>query len=52
VCESDCIRIEISSSGFSKMAHRNENGFNRPTNAIATITTAGAAAGDNDRSVN
>jgi hypothetical protein len=34
------------------MAYRNENTFIRPITAATTTATAGASAGDNDRSVN
>ena len=35
------------------MAYRNENGFIRPANTTAAITTtSGATGGDTDRSVN
>jgi len=33
------------------MAYRNENGFIRPANTTAAVTTTGATGGDNDRSL-
>jgi hypothetical protein len=33
------------------MAYRSENGFIRPGNTTATVTTTGAVGGDNERSV-
>jgi hypothetical protein len=40
------------SLGFWKMAYRNENGYIRPVNTMAPVTTTGTASGDTDRSVN
>jgi hypothetical protein len=34
------------------MTYRNENGYMRAVNTAASVTTTGAVAGDNDRSVN
>jgi hypothetical protein len=34
------------------MAYRNENGYIRPVNTMAPVTTTGTASGDTDRSVN